>query len=208
MNSKELVKLFWAFGCTVKVTSTGDTRYKRGFIISADGCTIGRTTIFNEVVSHIKWYWKEYKGSELNSSDVTMSQWRYFLNTGKIMSPSDFWNMVNLAKTRQEMDYICRYGARQKLVALDAKPKKRKGIIKRDIRKFFDLGAPIEAFSNQSEPYVKPEVRSQRTGLLVCPCGKGYASEHKEGSHYGICNPCYRSSLSRADLTKLGLKRP
>ena len=52
------------------------------------------------------------------------------------------------------------------------------------------------------------EKRSNRTGHLLCDCGKGYASENKEGPHYGKCNICYRSGLSRRELNKLGLKRP
>jgi len=52
------------------------------------------------------------------------------------------------------------------------------------------------------------ERRSDHNGRLLCPCGKGYASEDKEGAHYGSCNICYRSSLTRRELKQLGLKRP
>lgn len=51
-------------------------------------------------------------------------------------------------------------------------------------------------------------VRSDRTGRIICGCGRGYASEDKDGPHYGKCNLCYRAGLSRKELNRLGLKRP
>lgn len=50
--------------------------------------------------------------------------------------------------------------------------------------------------------------RSTRTGALLCGCGEGYASEAKQGPHYGLCNLCYRAGLPRKELNKLGLTRP
>lgn len=46
---------------------------------------------------------------------------------------------------------------------------------------------------------------SGTTGRLVCPCGKGYASEDKTGAHYGKCRICYLRGLTRRELKALGI---
>lgn len=51
------------------------------------------------------------------------------------------------------------------------------------------------------------ERRSTTTGRLLCACGKGYASEDKEGDHYNQCKLCYVRSLTCRELREKGLKR-
>lgn len=50
------------------------------------------------------------------------------------------------------------------------------------------------------------EKRSDTTGRLLCSCGKGYASESKEGEHYGQCRPCWVKSLTRREMKEKGIK--
>jgi hypothetical protein len=51
------------------------------------------------------------------------------------------------------------------------------------------------------------ERRSERTGRLLCPCGKGYANEQHDSAHYGVCKVCYCNGLTRRELRALWLKR-
>jgi hypothetical protein len=57
-----------------------------------------------------------------------------------------------------------------------------------------------------AKPYVRPENRSKTTDRLICPCKRGYASEDKDGEHYGICRPCWVSSLTRREMKEKGIK--
>lgn len=50
------------------------------------------------------------------------------------------------------------------------------------------------------------EHRSSRTGRLICPCNRGYASEDKEGEHYGLCAICFPYTLTCAERKKRKLK--
>lgn len=47
---------------------------------------------------------------------------------------------------------------------------------------------------------------SNKTGRMLCKCGKGYASEDVN-KHFGLCKICYSYSLTRKELNQLGLKR-
>lgn len=139
MDQKAIAEGFALIGHTVNFISTGDLRYVRGFIISPNGITLGRITVYKGQYDHTKWYWRGE--GFLNSSDYLKYAWEHYLRTQHMLSEEEFDTIVHKAAVLRQADLDAKKQWRRENPLTQqqkARGSKRKALQGKDIRRFIE----------------------------------------------------------------------